>query len=111
MKRPRQYIAAGGSVKVYFRFFGCSRSFLHASISRVLAAADSVGSNVECGLIDLLIEIEPGQLDRPIGEEGPIHRVNGYLDAINVRQIQSALSLVKRKLFNHFVAAFTFLHV
>ena len=76
MKRPRQYIAAGGSVKVYFRFFGCSCSFLHAGESRTLTPADSVSSNVECGLIDLLIEIELGQLDRPIGEEGSIHRVN-----------------------------------
>ena len=87
MKRPRQYIATGGPVKVYFRFFGCSRNSLYAGASRnksqtathvatnkVRACKDQkrmdefrsllepkaslVGCDVEGGLIDLLIKIE-----------------------------------------------------
>jgi len=56
--------------------------------------ANSVGSDVECGLIDLLIKIELRQLDRPLGDKCSVDRVNGQFDRIDVRQIQSALRFV-----------------
>lgn len=47
MKRPRQYIATGEPVKVYFYFSGCSYSFSHdVHVAAVIMKTGSPGRRV-----------------------------------------------------------------
>ena len=49
------------------------------------------GAYVESRLINLLIEIEVRQFDRPLCKERSVHGIHRQLDGIYVRQIQPAL--------------------
>ena len=51
------------------------------------------GADIESRLIDLLIELEVCQFDRPLCEKCSIYRVDRQLDRIDMWQVQFALRL------------------
>lgn len=68
MKRPRQYIATGEPVKVYFYIFGCSYSFSHdVHVAAVITKTGSPGRRVMGQSTEAIDRIEDCR--QPIGRQ------------------------------------------